>query len=166
MAIIHNNEKGFTLVELLVSILIFAIGVAALTQTLLATMRGNNLGNKETTAMTLAYHQIEELRGIDPSKFDSDWRLNPAASTTIIHAPTNNTAASSTATTNVVPQILGGVQVVTAPAGYHVSYTIANITTGNGALFYNAAKQVTVTVSWSDPAAHSVVLSSIITPNL
>ncbi len=161
----HNNEKGFTLVELLVSILIFAIGVAALTQTLVATMRGNNLGNKETTAMTLAYHQIEELRGIDPSKYDVDWRLYPAASTTIIHGPTNLTA-SATATTNVVPQLLGGVQVVTAPAGYHISYTVTDIATNNGALFYSAAKQVTVTVKWSDPAAHSVVLSSIITPNL
>lgn len=161
---IHNNENGFTLVELLVSMLIFAIGVAALTQTLIATVRGNNLGNRETVAMTLAYHQIEELRGVDPSRFDTDWRLNPAASTTVIDGPTN-LAASATATTNVVPQLLGGLQIVTAPTGYHISYTVSNLPS-SGALFYNNAKQITVVVSWSDPKFHAVSISSVIVPNI
>lgn len=150
MAIMHNNEKGFTLVELLVSILIFSIGVAALTQTLLATMRGNNLGNKETTAMTLAYDQLEALRGIDPSLFDSDARL---------------TAGTHNATTNVVPQIIGGPLAVASPAGYFVSYTVTNVAAA-GALFYNNAKQVDVSVKWADPQSHTVSISSVIVPNI
>lgn len=161
-----HNEKGFTLVELLVSMLIFAIGVAALTQTLIATMRGNNLGNRETTAMTLAYHELEELRGVDPGGFDTDLRLNPATPTTILHGPTLNTGVVATATQNVVPNIFGGVTMVAAPAGYHISYVVTNINTNNGALFYQTAKQVTVTVEWYDPQRHSVTISSVLTPNI
>lgn len=163
---ILNNEKGFTLVELLVSMLIFAIGAAALTQTLLATMKGNNLGNKETTAITLAYYELEELRSVDPGKFDTDARLNPATPTTILHGPTLSTGVVATATQNVVPSLFGGVSLIAAPSGYHISYTVSNITTGNGALFYNTAKQVTVTVTWQDPTVHRITISSVLTPNI
>lgn len=150
MAIIHNNENGFTLVELLVSILIFAIGVAALTQTLIATIRGNNLGNRETTAMTLAYDQLEALRGIDPSLFDSDVRL---------------TVGVHKAATNVVPQFIGAPLTVASPAGYFVSYTVTSVA-ASGALFYNNAKQVDVSVTWADPQSHTVSISSVIVPNI
>jgi len=158
-----NNEKGFTLVELLVSMLIFAIGAAALTQTLIATMRGNNLGNKETTAMTLAYHELEELRGIDPGLFDGDLKLKAGV---VIHVTANSTVSTTITTQNFAPSLLGGLTPVTQPAGYHISYVVTDINPGNGALFYQTAKQVTVTVRWADPTTHNITVSSVLTPNI
>lgn len=144
-----NNEKGFTLVELLVSMLIFAIGVAALTQTLLATVRGNNLGNRETIAVTIANAKMDELRGVDPSSFYTDTRLT----------------AGTKATVRVVPTLLGGTQTVTT-GGYLLAYTVTNLPAASGSLFYQNAKQVDVRVDWADPASHSVTVSSVLVPNI
>lgn len=150
---LHNNDKGFTLVELLVSMLIFAIGVAALTQTLVSTVRGNNLGNKETIATNLANAKLDELRGVDPSAFYTDGRL------------TGSAAGANHVVGRVVPTLLGGTQVVTT-GGYILSYIVTDLPAASGALFYTNAKQVDVTVVWADPASHSVVISSVLVPNI
>ena len=57
------RERGFTLLEVIIAISIFAVGVLAVATMQISATRGNRLGNELTQATTLAQMQIEELKG-------------------------------------------------------------------------------------------------------
>ncbi len=59
------RERGFTLLEVLIAISIFAVGVLAVATMQISATRGNRLGNELTQATSLAQMQIEELKGAD-----------------------------------------------------------------------------------------------------
>ena len=59
------RERGFTLLEVLIAISIFAVGVLAVATMQISATRGNRLGNELTQATTLAQQQIEALKGAD-----------------------------------------------------------------------------------------------------
>lgn len=56
------KEKGFTLIELMIAILVLGIGILALIQMQVAAMSGNLSANQMTTAITLAQDEIEQLK--------------------------------------------------------------------------------------------------------
>lgn len=56
------TEKGFTLIEILIAISIFAIGVLAVASMQISAIRGNRLGNEVTQATFLAQDKLEELK--------------------------------------------------------------------------------------------------------
>lgn len=138
------NEKGFTLMETLVAVMVFVIGAAALTNMLLTTIKGNSLGRQETVAVMIAHDKLEELRSIEPSAFYTDVRLSAGAHTL------GNVSSLRTA--------FSGAQ-------FTASYVVSDVTT-NGSLFYQNLKQVDVTVSWMRPSPHSVTIGSILVPNI
>ena len=59
------REKGFTLIEVLIAISVFSIGILAVAAMQGSATRGNRLGNELTQATVLAQMQIEELKGAD-----------------------------------------------------------------------------------------------------
>jgi len=59
------REKGFTLLEVLIAISVFSIGILAVAAMQGSATRGNRLGNELTQATSLAQMQIEELKGAD-----------------------------------------------------------------------------------------------------
>lgn len=59
------RERGFTLLEVLIAISIFSVGVLAVAAMQGTATRGNRLGNELTQATTLAQQQIEELKSSD-----------------------------------------------------------------------------------------------------
>lgn len=140
-----STQKGFTLIEVLVAVFVFIIGVAALTNILLTTINGNRLGNQETQASMIAHDKLEELRGISPSSFGTDPRL----------APGPHPVGLVTS--------FGG---MLTGAKYTLSYVVTNVPTTNGSLFYANPKNVDVTVIWNNPSPHSVTISSMLIPNI
>lgn len=62
------NDRGFTLFEILVTILIFSLGILVLAGTQILSTKGTAFNQEATTAATIAQKKIEELKG---TAFDS-----------------------------------------------------------------------------------------------
>jgi len=54
------KQAGFTLVEVMIAIVIFAVGMLAVTSLQLKNIQGNSFANDMSQAMTLAQNKIEE----------------------------------------------------------------------------------------------------------
>lgn len=59
-----KQENGFSLLEVLIALVILAIGLLALVQMQVAAMHGNVSGNEMTGATSLASNTIERLMGL------------------------------------------------------------------------------------------------------
>ena len=56
------NNRGFTLLEILVAMVVLSIGLLGMAGLTAGIMRGNSLSNRMTTAVTLAQEKMEEIR--------------------------------------------------------------------------------------------------------
>ncbi len=59
---ISNNELGLSLIEILIAIAIFSIGILAVAQLQISNIRNNTSGNITTLATMLARQQMETLK--------------------------------------------------------------------------------------------------------
>ena len=58
-----NNERGFTLIEVLVATVILTVALVALAEMMAITLRMQMLGRNETNAARLAQTKLDELIG-------------------------------------------------------------------------------------------------------
>jgi len=65
MRIRLKNQKGFTLLEVLISIIILSVALLALAGLQIISIRGNSFGGTMTEAITLARDKIEDLKRDD-----------------------------------------------------------------------------------------------------
>ncbi len=65
-----SNQKGFTLLELLIALTILTIGLLGLAGLHIAAIQGNVSGFKISTAAAVAQERIEELKALDASAAD------------------------------------------------------------------------------------------------
>jgi len=69
------NERGFSIIEVMIAISILSIGILALASMQVAAMRGNSFAGGVTEGATWALDQIEKLMSLpwtDPSLQDAD----------------------------------------------------------------------------------------------
>jgi type IV pilus assembly protein PilV len=59
-----SNEKGFSLIEILIAITVFAIGILAVNMMQVTAIKGNSFANDLTKASTLAQDRMEKLIGL------------------------------------------------------------------------------------------------------
>lgn len=93
-----KRENGFTLIEILISTLILAVGLLALAGMQVAALNGNLSGNQMTVATTLAQDQLERLRVLglsnaalaDTNAGNNGTLLAPAGPGSFDHADANN----------------------------------------------------------------------------
>lgn len=78
-----NKEKGFTLVEILISLTIFAIGILGIASMQAWGLRGNASAIRHSEAATLATDQIEQLMTVPYDALISGVPTQTTASTTV-----------------------------------------------------------------------------------
>jgi len=61
----HHDSKGLSLIEIMFSIAIIAIGIFAVMSLIIIVVKGNKHSNKVTTATTMAQDKIEEFKNMD-----------------------------------------------------------------------------------------------------
>jgi type IV pilus assembly protein PilV len=70
-----SNENGFSLIEILIAITVFAIGILAVGKMQITAIKGNSFANDLTKASTLAQDRMERLIGLsyfDPLNNDTN----------------------------------------------------------------------------------------------
>jgi type IV pilus assembly protein PilV len=65
MRIRLKNQKGFTLMEVMISVIILSVALLALAGLQIISIRGNSFGGTMTEAITLARDRIEDLKADD-----------------------------------------------------------------------------------------------------
>lgn len=71
----HTNQQGFTLIEILIAVTVFAIGILAVASMQISSIKGNSSASGLTEAATLAEEKMEELMAIgydDARLIDTD----------------------------------------------------------------------------------------------
>ena len=58
----RDTDKGFTLIEVLIAILILSVGLLGMASLTVAIINGNKFSNDLTTATTLAQDKMEDIR--------------------------------------------------------------------------------------------------------
>lgn len=56
-----NNERGFTLIEAVVAMMVCTVGLVAMAELMAVTLRLQQLGRNSTTAVRLAQDEVDEL---------------------------------------------------------------------------------------------------------
>lgn len=56
-----NNERGFTLIEAIVAMMVCTIGLVAMAELMAVTLRLQQLGRNQTSAVRLAQDKVDEL---------------------------------------------------------------------------------------------------------
>jgi len=149
-----SNEKGFTLLEILIAITILSVGLLALAEMTVYVIKSNTIGNKVTDATVLAQDKLEKLKNLsytdaqldDTDSNTADVSTDIHSSTTLFTSPDHsdgypNDATGQTITISLSPQRVWNVAANTPASGM---------------------KTVTVIVGWNDSINHFVALSTII----
>lgn len=68
-----KNQAGFSLLEVLSSMAVFAIAAAGLASTTVTTTRSNTSARAATVASFLIHDKVEELRSLDPATNPADF---------------------------------------------------------------------------------------------
>jgi len=63
--IIKENQNGFTLIEIMIAITVFAIGILGVAAMQIAAIEGNSSANGLTEAAAIGQDKIEELMALD-----------------------------------------------------------------------------------------------------
>ncbi len=58
----NHSQEGFTLLEVMIAVFVFSIGILATVSMQISSLRGNSLANSNTVAASIASSVIEELR--------------------------------------------------------------------------------------------------------
>lgn len=149
------NEKGLTLIEVLVTMVVLAVGLLAMAQLQVSAINGNVASNNLTVASTLAHDKLEELKGLaldQPALADTDSSNNTSLSNPVSdaldHQDANNPIDSGGGTTGA--------------RSYTRVWNVANNSPLSG------SKTVAVAVLWGvvDTSTglprHRVVLTSVV----
>lgn len=67
-----ENNKGFTLIEVLVAMVILSVGLLGTAALITGIINGNKVSNRITTATVLAQDKMEEIKGLDYSSIVSE----------------------------------------------------------------------------------------------
>ncbi len=69
-----RGERGFSLLEVLASIAVFAVAAAALATATIGTLKANTSSRDTSAAAALAQDKVERLRALDPAGNPADLR--------------------------------------------------------------------------------------------
>ena len=160
MAVPHLSPKlprnGFTMVEVLVSLLVLSVGLLGSSKLVLLSSRSNVSAYMRSQATALAYEMLDNMRANATAVQAGNYTIAPAWVSTAASNPGTSCNQTSTCVNSVLAQLdlYYWQQDLLHALGPSGNGTI-NITTSTdavtGALYTNA----TVTVQWDDTVAQS-----------
>ena len=106
---LSDNERGFTLIEVMVALVIFAVGLLAVATMQISSIGGNSTASQITDASTLAANQVEILMGLPYADPDLANGAHPAlisGNYQITWTVTDDTPTTATKTVTVNVQNL------------------------------------------------------------
>ncbi len=151
---LNCDENGFTLVEILIAMTIFAIGILAVGAMQIAAIKENSFSNGLTEASTIAQDQVEQLIMEDfsnPDLVDVNGDGNAG-----IDNPNRSTVITS-----------GNVLLPVGGAGQADHGQVVNVQGLNYLVYWNIAdlssfaKQIRVIVAWKGKEMHRIALDYI-----
>lgn len=104
-----HNQRAFTMVELLVSMLIMAVGVLATLSLVSTSMNANSHANRLTTKTTLAQQMMEDLlsqKDITVPASNVVYNLNLTGTNNDLTAPGSGTYHATYSTTQLSPSLI------------------------------------------------------------
>lgn len=129
----HRNQGGFTLLEILLAITIFAIGLLAVAAMQVSAIRGNKLGGDYTTATVLAQQQLEALKtgDITTAAYNAGGYADPANPITV-GGSGGTFNRTWTITANTAFSVRTTVTVSWTRAGVTRTVSLTSVTRGGG----------------------------------
>jgi type IV pilus assembly protein PilV len=128
----HDPQSGLTLLEVMIALVILAIGLLALSGMQITSIRANGSGFQSTTAVSLADERMQQLKNLSFSNAS----LTPGTHT---ETPLTVSVGTADGTHGIV---------------YSRSYTVTDTSPIAG------VKLIAYTVTWVDGGTHSVSLLS------
>jgi prepilin-type N-terminal cleavage/methylation domain-containing protein len=124
-----SSQRGMTLIELMISMVVLAIGLGGITTLLMTAIGTNNRNSRDTTATMLAQLVIEEIGSQDPNSGVVNIPITDCAGDAFNITVTGGAApggAGANLVTNSASVNYGGIDpteaVASIPAGYQMSY--------------------------------------------
>ncbi|MBW2737749.1 MAG: prepilin-type N-terminal cleavage/methylation domain-containing protein [Deltaproteobacteria bacterium] len=71
---LHDNNSGFTLIEVLVAMVILSVGLLGTAALITGIINGNKVSNRITTATVLAQDKMEEIKSVSYANAVSEIR--------------------------------------------------------------------------------------------
>ena len=144
----NQSERGTTLIELMISMLILAIGMGALTTLLATVLQSNNKNNKDTAASLLAQMVIEQITAQHPNSASSisvtDCAGNAFTIATAGGAAPNG--AGATLVTNSSSLNYGGIDTTQSYSSITAGYAMKYVDCGTPS---NGGTPTTYDVRWN-----------------
>ena len=125
-----RNERGFTLIEVLVAVALMAIALAGIATMGISSMQADTLSNRQSAATALARAKLEKLRVLRRS--NAEWANGS-------HGPETVFAGNSE---------------------FQQEWEVVRNYVGAGGVTFNGLARVTVWVSWDDGSPQEVSLTS------
>ena len=99
-----SNSEGFTLIEVLIAMTIFSVGILAVAVMQINSINGNASARKVTEASTVASNCLEQLMTLPytDSDLSTDSHQQTIGRFTLDWVVTDNTAVDNTKTVNVI----------------------------------------------------------------
>ena len=164
----RSDERGFTIVELLIALLVLAIILAALAPAFYGTMRAADLADEHSQASGIAVAASEQMRsfpywqtGYTAADYQSGGVANPCIAASSSPTVQVDTSAFDASTVNgvVIRAALPTTQSINNIT-YHIQRCAYWVNSSIGSLDKDAFKQLVVTVSWAMGQIHSSVSQS------
>jgi len=151
---VNGDENGFTLIEILIAMTIFAIGILAVGAMQISAIKGNTFSNDLTEASTIAQDQVELLISKDFSDPDLvDVNGDGTAGIDNPNRTTIITGGNALLPVGGAGQADHGQVVNLQGLNYMVYWNIADLS--------SSAKQIRVIVAWNSKGMHRIAMDYI-----